>query len=114
MVKFFGMVGYGHKVESEQDVWIENITEYPYKGDVDKDDLYLDGAQSINPDLRVSQLISIVADAYAREHYHAIRYVKWQGVRWRVTTVSNEPPRLILRLGEKYDGPEPEPESTTP
>lgn len=114
MAKFFGKVGYGHKTETSQDVWTETITEYPYKGDVKKDDLYFDDKQSVNTNLRVSQLISIVSDARAREHYSDIRYVLWQGVRWRVTSVSNEPPRLILRLGDKYDGPEPEPESTPP
>lgn len=113
-MKFFGQVGYGQKVETSQDVWTEQITEYPYKGDVDKDDLNLSDKDSVNPDLRVSQLISIVADAQARDNYYNIRYVLWRGVRWRVVSVSNEPPRLILRLGERYVGPEPEPEPTPP
>jgi hypothetical protein len=45
-----------------------------------------------------------VADAYANEHYFAIRYVEWAGVRWTVQDVEVQHPRLILRLGEVYNG----------
>jgi hypothetical protein len=31
--------------------------------------------------------ISIVADAYANDHFFAIRYVEWAGVLWTVTDV---------------------------
>ena len=50
-----------------------------------------------------------VADAYANEHFFAMRYVKWAGVLWKVDNVDVESPRLILRLGGVYDGPTYEP-----
>lgn len=105
--KFYGNVGYGHSEETSQDVHQEKVIELPYRGDIKKDDLYIDNKQEINSDLRVSQLISIVMDPYAVEHYFNVRYVLWQGVRWNVTSVSVESPRLVLRLGDKYDGPIP-------
>jgi hypothetical protein len=34
-----------------------------------------------------------------------MRYVEWGGVRWVVVDVdAGQPPRLILRLGEVYNG----------
>jgi hypothetical protein len=45
-----------------------------------------------------------VADAYANEHYFAIRYVEWAGVRWTVRDVEVQRPRLLLRLGEVWNG----------
>ena len=61
----------------------------------------------VNQSLSVGNSISIVADAYASEHILEMRYVTWQGVRWTVTDVTVERPRLILALGEVYNGPIP-------
>jgi hypothetical protein len=58
----------------------------------------------VNPDTASGNSISIVADAFAREQYFAIRYVEWAGVRWAVSDVEVQHPRLILRLGEVYNG----------
>jgi hypothetical protein len=48
-----------------------------------------------------------MADAYANEHFFAIRYVEWAGVLWTVSMVEVQSPRLLLRLGEVYNGPTP-------
>lgn len=105
--KFYGKVGFGIMTEVDQDIHRDVITERPYRGDIKRDDLYIDGKKDVNPDLKISQLISFVMDAFAVEHYFNIRYVLWQGVRWNVTNISREPPRLVLRLGDKYNGPKP-------
>jgi hypothetical protein len=47
-----------------------------------------------------------VSDAHANEHFFAIRYVDWAGTRWEVTDVEVQSPRLLLRLGGTYNGPE--------
>ena len=52
-------------------------------------------------------MISIVADPYANENFFAIRYVQWMGTLWKVTEVEVQSPRLLLRLGGKYNGPIP-------
>ncbi|MCA1806977.1 MAG: hypothetical protein LC687_03870, partial [Actinobacteria bacterium] len=56
-------------------------------------------------DLSVGNSISIVADAYANEHFFAIRYIRWAGTLWTVQNVDVESPRLVLRLGGVYNGP---------
>jgi hypothetical protein len=63
---------------------------------------------SVNNDLTVSNSISIIADAYANEHFFAIRYVDWAGALWTVSEIEIQSPRLILRLGGVYNGPRPE------
>jgi len=65
----------------------------------------LSEADNVNKDLSTSNSISIVADAEANEQYFAIRFVEWGGVVWTVTEVEVQFPRLILRLGEVYNGP---------
>lgn len=110
MAKFSGVVGYGIQTRTAPGVTKDVITEHHAFGDVLRDTRRLDeSGESINKDISVSNTISIVADAYARAHFFAIRYVSWMGVLWTVTSVEVKHPRLILRLGGQYNGPTPKP-----
>lgn len=114
MAKFYGKVGYGEAVESVPGVIKDVITERVHFGDVLKNIRRLESADQLNNDLRVNNSISIVADAYASEHFFAMRYVEWQGALWIVSEVTVEHPRLLLRLGGVYNGPTPAPAPDTP
>lgn len=105
MAKFHGKIGYGESVETAPGVWEDVITEYQYYGDVIRNARTLREGDTVNNDLSVDNSISIVADAYAREHFFAIRYIEWAGVLWIVSNVEVQNPRLILRLGGVYNGP---------
>ena len=107
MARFFGKVGYGESVETAPGVWVDQIVEYEYYGDVVRNSRELRQGQYLNDDLSVQNSISIVADAYANEHFFAIRYVEWAGTLWTVDTVEVLIPRLLLRLGKVYNGPTP-------
>lgn len=107
MARFYGRIGYGAPVESTPGVWVDDITERSYYGDVIRNTRNLREGENLNPDLSVQNSISIVADAYANEHFFAIRYVEWAGALWTVTSVEVQSPRLLLRLGEVYNGPTP-------
>lgn len=109
MTRFHGEVGYGQSVEGVPGAWDDIITERSYFGDVIRNTRRALEGQKVNDDLTVSNSISVVADAYALQHFYAIRYVKWQGYRWKVTEVEEQRPRLILRLGGEYNGPNPAP-----
>ena len=107
MAKFYGKVGYAKTEEKARGVYAEVVTERDYYGDVTRNTRRLEGAETLNDNLLIGNTISIVADAYAFENYFAIRYVVWGGARWKVQTVDVQPPRLILYLGEVYNGPLP-------
>ena len=107
MARFYDRVGYGESVESAPGVWVDEITERFYYGDVIRNARNLVEGENLNPDLTVQNSISIVADAYANDHFFKIRYVGWNGVLWTVTSVEVASPRLLLRLGEVYNGPTP-------
>lgn len=104
MARFYGEVGYGESVETVPGVWEDVIKARKYYGDVLRNTRRLDGGEKLNNDISVSNSISIVADAYAHEHFFAMRYVEWAGVRWTVTNVEVQSPRLILQIGEVYNG----------
>ena len=107
MARFAGRVGYGEPIEQTPGVFVDNIVERMYYGDVLQNTRVLREGENLNPDLSVQNLISIVADAYANDHFFAIRYVEWAGALWTVSNVEVQSPRLILRLGEVYNGPTP-------
>jgi len=109
MARFYGEVGYGISEENPPDagVWVDQITEFPYTGDVIRNTRKLEDGESLNNDISVGNSISIVADQYAIEHFFRIKYVRWMGVLWTVTNVEVRSPRLILSLGSVYNGPTP-------
>lgn len=107
MAKFYGKIGYGETTERTPGVWVDEIIERDYYGDVIRNTRRLNETDKINYDLSVGNSISVVADAYANEHFFAIRYVQWAGTRWTVTEVEVQRPRLILSLGGVYNGPTP-------
>jgi hypothetical protein len=109
MARFFGKVGYGEPLETPpgSGVWIDDIHEYSYFGDVVRNTRKLESGESLNDDITVGNSISIVADDYAIEHFFKIKYVEWSGALWTVTTVEVKSPRLLLSLGSVYNGPTP-------
>lgn len=109
MARFHGPVGYGESVESPSGsgVWKDVITEESYFGDVVRNSRQLVEGEKLNNDISVQNTIVIVADQYAIEHFHLIKYVEWAGTRWTVTSVEVQSPRLLLRLGSVYNGPTP-------
>lgn len=104
MTKFYGEVGYAETVEGSPGVWVEKINERrSYYGDVLQNNRKLETTDNVNDDINVNVSISIMADAYAYDHMFNIRYVEWQGAKWKVTTVEPRRPRLILYIGGLYN-----------
>jgi len=104
MARFYGAIGYGHSV-TNAGVSSDVITERKLFGDVLKNSRQLREGENLNRDISVQNSISVVADAYANDHFHNIRFVEWLGALWTVEDVTVEAPRLILRLGGIYNGP---------
>ena len=107
MARFHGEVGYAESVLTSPGVWSDDITEFPYFGDVVRNNRKSEPGEGLNNNITVSNAISIVANEYAVDHIFAIRYVRWEGTLWTVTNVEVKSPRLILSLGSVYNGPTP-------
>lgn len=103
MAKFYGAIGYVVD-EAKDDITVEKPVERFYKGDVLKRSRRLENGEGINDNVTISNQISIVADPYAYNHIFAMRYVKYLGTAWKVTTVDVQTPRLVLSLGGVYNG----------
>jgi hypothetical protein len=105
MARFFGRIGHGTSETAR--AYGPTSYERSYFGDVIRDARNLKPGENLNADINVQNSISIVADAYANDHFFAIRYVEWAGTLWTVSSVEVQSPRLLLTLGEVYNGPTP-------
>ena len=104
MARYCGNVGYAETVEIRPGVWEDKITERMYIGNVNRNTRRLQTADKLNDDIVVSNEISILADPFANQNFHAIKYVEFMGTKWKVDNVEVSYPRLILTLGGKYNG----------
>lgn len=107
MARFHGMVGYATPMETPpgSGIWKDNIVELPYFGDVVRNIRRTEESEGVNDDIAINNAISIVADEYANQHFFKIKYVRWAGVYWKISSVEVRHPRLILNMGGVYNGP---------
>lgn len=103
-MKWYGIIGFGETVETKPGVWEDKITPRAYYGDVTRNARMLQSSGQVNDNINVSNLISVVADPYANQNFHAIRYVEFMGTKWKVSNVDVQYPRLILTVGGVYNG----------
>lgn len=106
MAKFYGEIGYATTKEKRPGVWVSEITERPYKGDLVRNTRKLQSTDKVNDNINIANDISIVADPFAYENFHAMRYVKFMGNKWKITSVEVQYPRLVLTVGGVYNGNE--------
>jgi hypothetical protein len=105
MAKFFGAIGFGVTQEVTPGVHREQIKERLYFGEVLQNSRTLENSGQVNDDIGISNRISIIADPYANENFHAMRYVQFMGAKWKVRTAdASSYPRIILTLGGVYNG----------
>lgn len=104
MAKFYGPIGYVETVETTPGVWEEQITERNYYGELVRNTRRWETSGNLNDNLAIANEISIVADPYAYEHFHSMRYVEFMGARWKISNVEVQYPKLILTVGGVYNG----------
>lgn len=104
MAKFYGVIGFAETVETEPGIWEEVTTERNYSGDLVRNSRNLQPSDSVNDNINISNEISIIADPYAEQNFHNMRFVKFMGAKWKIKNVEVLYPRLRLTVGGVYNG----------
>jgi len=105
MAKYYGLIGYETTEETAPGVYEETIRERSYYGDVVTNFRGLQTLSTqLNDDVTINNQISIVADPFAYENFHAIRYATFMGSKWKISGIEVQYPRLILTLRGLYNG----------
>lgn len=105
MAKWYGNIGYAETIETPANsgIWVETITDRPYYGDIIRNNRKLQSSGDLNDDVNISNQISIVADPFANQNFHAMRYAEFMGTKWKIRDIEVRYPRLILSLGGIYN-----------
>lgn len=104
MAKFYGPIGYAESVETKPGVWTSQIVERMYAGDLMRNFKNAQSSDTLNDDINIANEISIVADPYAYNNFHSMKYVEFMGTKWKIKSVEPKYPRLILAVGGVYNG----------
>lgn len=106
-MRYFGAIGF-ESMRRDGSLYFPEYVERNYMGEVyNLSSARQSSFDGVNDGISLTQELSIVVDDYAHSHYQDIAYVVLNGVKWKVTTVTFNYPRLRLRLGEvfaRYDG----------
>lgn len=104
-MKFSGKVGFFiNDSETDLDVYEPNIVERTYVGDITRNFRKFQQTENQNDNLVLNDQISILSDLYALQNWPSIRYILWNGVKWKVNTVEVKYPRLVLEIGGVWNG----------
>ena len=104
MAKWYGAIGFRETSETSPGVWTETITERKYYGEILRNTRRYQTTNQLNDDLNIANEISIIADPFANQNFHAMCYVEFMGTKWKISNINVEFPRLILTVGGMYNG----------
>lgn len=104
MAKWYGVIGYAETAETKPGVWTEQIVRRNHCGDLLQNTRRLQTTDQVNDNIEITNRISIVADPYANENFHSMRYAEFMGTAWKISSVEVQYPRLVLTLGGVYNG----------
>lgn len=106
MAKFSGLIGFVGTREDPPNsgIWEEFSDARQYYGDILRQGRHWEHGDSRNDDLTVNNYISIIADDFAKQNFQFIKWVEILGVKWRISSVEIEYPRIKLTLGGVWNG----------
>lgn len=103
MTKFFGKIGYAMTQETKPGVWTDQIIEHEYYGDLLRNSYRFQTSDKVNDDVLIANEFSIIADSFAKDNFHLMRYIEFEGTKWKITNVEVRCPRLNLTVGGIYN-----------
>lgn len=84
-------------------VWKEHYEVRTYKADVMSNGYRNQQGEGINDDYKINNKLSLLAcDAFTLSHLNSVIYCELYGIKWKVTSVDIQRPRLIVTLGGEY------------
>ena len=103
MSKYDGEIGFAVSSQTSPGVWEDSIVERPYFGEITRNYKSIEGNEIVD-DLNVSISVSVIADPFAYENFHHMKYLRYMGTEWKITSIEPAYPRLQLSIGGIYNG----------
>lgn len=99
MAKYAGLVGYAIQKQTRPGIWTSEITEKHMRGDVIRMANSVQSGSKINDDIQLQATFSLVLNKFAFENFQHLAYITYMGVKWKLTNVDVQSPRLIVATG---------------
>ena len=105
-MKFFGNIGFVVTEETSPGVYeVSDPVERPYYGDVNRHRVsWQSNSESINDNILVSNDFTIIADDYIVSNIGYMRYIVWNGCKWKITSFDLSFPRITIAIGGLWNG----------
>ena len=103
MSRWYGKIGFETQEETSPGIWNEIIVEKNYYGDIRNRSRRWQGNQDLIDDVTITNEITITTDPYIIENLTGIKYVEIMGIKWKITNITLNAPRLTLSLGGIYN-----------
>jgi hypothetical protein len=101
-------LGISQVTEVRPGIWEDTVTEVPVLGTVRQRTEVLNSADSILPKYGTTTSISVPARGVGPVDNSDIRYITYKGKRWQISSIVDEPPHIVIYIGEEYNGPAPQ------
>lgn len=102
-MKWYGDIAFANMVETEPDVWEDQPVVKQYFGDLTRSYKSAQQGNTINQNITLGNDLSVLADPFLRQNFFKIEYVTYMGSKWKVSSVTEQWPRLTLSFGDLYN-----------
>lgn len=107
-MRYSGKLGLVEQTEVRPGIWEETVTEINKLGTVRQRTEVLASSDFVLPRYETTTSISVAALGVGPMDNSNIRYITYKGTRWQIRSIVDEPPNIVIFIGEKYHGPTPE------
>jgi hypothetical protein len=107
-VRYSGVLGISGQAEVRPGIWEDVNVEVPVLGTWEQRTEVLEGEGSVLPRYTTTTSISVPARGVGPQDNSDIRYITFKGAAWQIRTIVDQYPKLVIYIGEKYNGPRPE------
>lgn len=108
-MRWSGKLGFTELTEVSPGRIEDVITEHPAMGDVDNRTGTVRVGDEVLPQIGTTTAVSVLFGSGERLDFSKLRYVTHRGTRWVPSSIVEEPPRVLIFIGEEYNGPGPAP-----
>lgn len=103
MSRWYGKIGFSVQQETSPGMWNEVIEEKNYYGDISDRSRQWQQSQDLVDDIHITNTITITTNPYIIENLTNIKYVVIMGIKWKISKITLDAPRLTLTLGGIYN-----------
>lgn len=101
-MKYLGEVGFIINEQTEPGVWKSQEVTQEVRGDIIQNTVSWQEGDKINADVKFQNRISVVLTNFVMRNMMALRWITYNGVRFKISKIELKPPRMIFTMGDEY------------